>query len=247
MRAITLLLLLSCFVHSPVQAQQTAVQQIGENIQLIRLTENVFVHRSFKVSEEYGRFPSNGLVYIVDSTVVIFDTPSTVKTTTRLLNYLSIEQGYTIKALVVNHFHEDCTAGIDSVQARGIITYGSRKTAALCIAKGVSPPQKKFGKRKTIKLGDQRIKNYFPGPGHSPDNIVSYLPEEKVLFGGCLIKSNGAGRGNTNDAVLGEWSNTVERVQKQFPDASFIVPGHGHHGGRELLEFTAQLFADERE
>ncbi|MGH1433574.1 MAG: subclass B1 metallo-beta-lactamase [Lewinella sp.] len=239
-----LLVLIGCNVV--LHAQQPAVQQIGEDIQLIRLTDNTFIHRSFKVFEGYGRIGSNGLIYMVDSTCVIFDTPVTTKTTVRLLDYLTKEQGFTVQAVVVNHFHEDCTAGLDSVQARGILTYGSKKTVALCEAEGTTAPQKKFGRKKVIKLGDQQIVNYAPGPGHTVDNIVSYLPTEGVLFGGCLIKSLGAGRGNTNDAVVSKWSDTVERVQKKFPEAIHIIPGHGHAGGPELLEFTVELFAEDR-
>lgn len=246
MRKIFTLLLVLTVWNIVLNAQQPAVQQIGEDIQLIRLTDNTFIHRSFKVFEGYGRIGSNGLIYLVDSTCVIFDTPVTTQTTVRLLDYLTKEQGYTVQALVVNHFHEDCTAGLDSVQARGILTYGSKKTVALCIAEGTTAPQKKFGRKKVLKLGGQQIVNYHPGPGHTVDNIVTYLPSEKVLFGGCLIKTMGAGRGNTADADVSKWSDTVERVQKKFPDATHIVPGHGHAGGRDLLEFTVELFAEDR-
>jgi metallo-beta-lactamase class B len=246
MRKIFTLLLTLTVWNIVLHAQQPAVQQIGEDIQLIRLTDNTFIHRSFKVFEGYGRIGSNGLIYLVDSTCVIFDTPVTPKTTVRLLDYLTKEQGYTVQALVVNHFHEDCTAGLDSVQARGILTYGNKKTVALCLAEGTTAPQKKFGRKKVMKLGDQQIINYYPGPGHTVDNIVTYLPTEQVLFGGCLIKSLGAGRGNTADANLAKWSDTVERVQKKFPEASQIVPGHGHAGGRDLLDFTVELFTEDR-
>ncbi|WP_367391215.1 subclass B1 metallo-beta-lactamase [Lewinella sp. LCG006] len=240
------LLLFLMISNVALKAQQPAVQQIGEDIQLIRLTDNTIIHRSFTVFEGYGRVGSNGLIYLVDSTCVIFDTPATAKTTVRLLDYLTKEQGYTVQALVVNHFHEDCTAGLDSVQARGILTYGSKKTVNLCLAEGNTAPQKKFGRKKVLKLGDQQIVNYYPGPAHTVDNIVTYLPSEKVLFGGCMIKSLGAGRGNINDADLGKWSDTVERVQKKFPEVVHVVPGHGHAGGPDLLDFTVEMFAEDR-
>ena len=213
---------------------------------MIRLTENTFIHRSFKVFEEYGRIPSNGLIYVVNGTCVIMDTPVTPRATARLLDHLIQERGLTVRAVVVNHFHEDAIAGIDSVHARGIPTYGSRKTARLCTSEGTTPPRKKFGKRKVLKLGEQEIVNYRPGPGHTEDNIVTYLPDERVLFGGCLVKASGARYGNIEDAVLPKWSDTVEKVMKKFPEADRVIPGHGHAGGRELLEYTIELFAKER-
>ncbi|MEL6656840.1 MAG: subclass B1 metallo-beta-lactamase [Bacteroidota bacterium] len=228
------------------QKKATARQQIGADIQLIPLTENTMIHRSYKVFENFGRVGCNGLIYIADSSIVIFDTPVTEKTTARLLQYLIDESGYTVEAVVINHFHEDCLAGIDSVHARGILTYGSRKTVARCKAEGYTPPQKKFGRKKTLKLGDKTIVNYHPGAAHSSDNIVSYVPSERVLFGGCMLKSNGAGKGNLADASVEDWSNSAEKVRKQFPDAEYLVPGHGHHGGPELLQYTIDLFADDR-
>lgn len=222
------------------------MQQIGQDLQLIPLTENTIIHRSYKVFEEYGRVGCNGLIYIVDSTAIIFDTPVTEKTTSRLLQYLIDESGYAVEAVVINHFHEDCMAGIDSVHARGILTYGSRKTAALCKADGTTPPLKKFGRKKTITIADQRVVNYRPGPAHSPDNIVSYVPSDAVLFGGCMLKAQGAGKGNLADASVEDWSDSIEKARNQFPDAQHLVPGHGHHGGPELFQYTIDLFADDR-
>lgn len=243
-RLLTLLLLVGPYFGA--MAQQTQVQQIGEDIQLIRLTENTFIHRSFKLSEENGRVPSNGLVYIVDSTCVILDMPTTSKATVRLLDYLTKEKGVQVQALVVNHFQEDAGARLDSVQARGVLTYSSRKTAVLFKKAGATVADKKFRKKKVIKLGDQELVNYAPGPGYTVDNIVSYLPAEQVLFGGSLVKAYGVGRGNTADAVLTKWSDTIAKVQKKFPNTVHVVPGRGHSGGPELLSYTAGLFAGQK-
>ena len=228
------------------QNPATAMQQIGADLQLIPLTENTMIHRSYQVFEGYGRVGCNGLIYIVDSSLVIFDTPVTEKTTARLLEYFIDESGYTVDAVVINHFHEDCMAGIDSVHARGILTYGSRKTAARCKAEGTLPPLKKFGRKKTLKIGNKTVVNYHPGAAHTSDNIVSYVPAEQVLFGGCMLKANGAGKGNLADASVEDWSDSAERVQKQFPNAEYLVPGHGHYGGPELLQYTIDLFANDR-
>lgn len=64
---------------------------------------------------------------------------------------------------------------------------------------------------------------YYPGKGHSADNIVVWLPQYKVLFGGCLVKSlDYGGLGSTTDAEV-------------------IVPGHGGWGSIELTEHTLEL------
>jgi metallo-beta-lactamase class B len=62
------------------------------------------------------------------------------------------------------------------------------------------------------------------------------------LFGGCLIKSVGAGKGNLADAHVEAWPASVEKVKSAYPNAKVVVPGHGKHSDRQLLEYTIQLF-----
>jgi glyoxylase-like metal-dependent hydrolase (beta-lactamase superfamily II) len=80
------------------------------------------------------------------------------------------------------------------------------------------------------------------GRGHTVDNIVVWLPQREVLFGGCLVKSTGSkSLGYTEDADLDEWPHTIDRVAGRFPGAKVIVPGHGAPGGHELLVRTKEL------
>jgi len=71
---------------------------------------------------------------------------------------------------------------------------------------------------------------------------VSYIPGEKVLFGGCLIKVLNANKGNLGDGNVREWSNTVSKVKSKFQDAEFVVPGHGKPGDMALFDYTIELF-----
>ena len=236
------------FISVSLSAQKIIpqVRQIGEDIQIVRLNENTYVHRSYKIFESYGRVASNGLIYIVDSMCIIFDTPVTLKTTTYLLDYLQNDLDLNIQAVVVNHFHEDCIAGLDSVHARAIPTYGNKRTIKLCEANGLTAPQNGFGKKKKLKIGEQTAILYYPGAAHTFDNIVAYIPAEKTLFGGCMLKQNNATKGNLADADTEKWSKTVTKVKKKFDDATIFIPGHGHHGGVELIDYTIQLFSNEK-
>lgn len=225
------------------QKRQAQVRQIGEDIQIMRLSEHAYIHRSYKVFEPYGRVASNGLIYIVDSLCIVFDTPVTLKTTTYLLDYLQKDLDLQVKAIVVNHFHEDCIAGLDSFHARSIPSYGNKRTIKLCEADGTTAPQNGFGKSENLKIGDQTVALYYPGAAHSSDNIVAYIPAEKILFGGCMLKPNGGQKGNLNDADVLKWSKSVSKVKKRFSDATLFIPGHGHHGGVELVDYTIKLFS----
>jgi metallo-beta-lactamase class B len=44
------------------------------------------------------------------------------------------------------------------------------------------------------------------------------------------------------DANIAQWSNTVERIKEQYPNIKIVIPGHGAIGGKDLLDYTIQLF-----
>jgi hypothetical protein len=52
------------------------------------------------------------------------------------------------------------------------------------------------------------------------------------------------GLGNPADAVVKEWSQTIQKVVEKFPDAKIVIPGHGQIGGKELLTHTQKLLSE---
>lgn len=91
-------------------------------------------------------------------------------------------------------------------------------------------------------MGDKETITKFFGEGHTKDNVVGYFPSENILFGGCLLKELKASKGYLGDANISAWSNTVEKVKREYPDVKIIVPGHGKYGNHELLDYTIKLF-----
>lgn len=78
--------------------------------------------------------------------------------------------------------------------------------------------------RRAMVLG---FEVFFPGPGHAPNNVVLWFPDQQILFGGCLIKSASADSlGFTGDADLRAWPEAVRRVAARYRPA-LVVPGHG--------------------
>jgi metallo-beta-lactamase class B len=105
-------------------------------------------------------------------------------------------------------------------------------------------PKNSFQDSLILKVGNESSSAVFFGEGHTKDNVVGYFPVDDVLFGGCLIKELDASKGFLGDATLAEWSNTVERIKKQYPNLKIVVPGHGQHGDKKLLDYTIKLFKD---
>ncbi len=87
---------------------------------------------------------------------------------------------------------------------------------------------------------------FFPGPCHTRDNILVWLPHQRVLFGGCFVKSVTADSlGNVEDAALRDWPASLGRVRAAYPSPSMVIPGHGTIHG-ESLAATQSLLGNDR-
>ena len=107
---------------------------------------------------------------------------------------------------------------------------------------GLPVPQNGFDKYMELEVGNEKVYIEFFGEGHTCDNIVGYFQVDDIMFGGCLIKETGAGKGNLAEANVEEWSETVRKVKMNYPKVKKIIVGHGKSGGIELLEYTIKLF-----
>ena len=210
-------------------------------IAFYKLKKNVYAHISFLQTQTWGKVGCNGMVYIHKNKAYIFDTPANNDASEFLIKILE-DKNITIEGVIVNHFHNDCLGGLEAFHKRGIKSYATVKTIELARKDSVTIPKIGFKEKLTLRVGKREIINQYLGEAHTKDNIVSYLPSEKVLFGGCMAKEMNAGKGFLGDANEKEWSNTIRKVKSTFPDLEKVIPGHGKVGGPELLDFTIELF-----
>lgn len=221
MRNLILVLLLQCCFVSMGNAQTDSAK-----LKITRLTDNTFVYTT------YGRFagtlfPSNSLYFVTNDGVVLIDTPWDSLQCQPLLDSIGARHHKKVVLCISTHFHADRTAGLKFLREKGINTYTSKKTFDLCRERNEHQSQFYFQKDTTFRVGGQKIETFYPGEGHSPDNIVIWLPKEKVLYGGCLIKStDGDGLGNLSDANVKAWTPTMQKLAKKYPNPLFIIPGH---------------------
>ena len=59
-----------------------------------------------------------------------------------------------------------------------------------------------------------------------------------------MLKSLKSGKGNLADAVVEEWDDTIQKVKNSYSDLKIAIPGHGKHGGMDLLDYTIEMFDD---
>lgn len=213
-----------------------------EGLEVYAIDEHLSRHVSYIPLSDGSLFPCNGLLWRVENEVWVFDTPVSDSISDKLLIWLEDSLNLKVRGVVCHHFHEDCLGGLTAFDARHIPSYAEEQTKYFAEERGMPQPQFTFKGSMILILQDQQAICAFPGPGHSPDNIVSYFPNSRALFGGCLVKSMDAPKGYLGDAVLEAWPETIETVEKEFRDIQCVIPGHGKIGGPELLSYTKELF-----
>ena len=235
------LLLITVFIFI---TSKTLAQEVykSDELTIVKLAESTFQHITYLETEDYGTVACNGMIVINGNEAAVFDTPSNDEVSEELIKWIENEQKATIKGVVINHAHIDCLGGLKAFHDRSIPSYSSKKTINKALIDKVETPLNGFDKEQKIKVGKETIINLYPGEAHTAGNIVSYVKKDEVLFGGCMLKAMNAKQGNTADANLEEWSNTIKVVKKEFKALKIAIPGHGKVGGMELLDYTAALF-----
>jgi metallo-beta-lactamase class B len=240
MRILTLfifLLVLQCRVQAqPVPKPKLVVTS---------LTDRVYVHTTYGVYQN-NSIPSNGLIIRTSDGVVLIDTgwdsDGNTDNTRQLLRWVADSLRQPIRFCIVTHAHEDRVGGINELRKAGIRVISTPLTARKSVKLGYEAPEGILPADTTFTVGQEPIRCYFPGEGHTSDNIVVWLPNQQILHGGCFVKSVAAfGMGNIADANLNEWANSVRRVMSKFGTAKIVVPGHEEWGDTRSLEHTLKL------
>ena len=209
---------------------------------ITQIAKNSFEHTSFKQTNDFGYVPCNGLIVRNSNEIVVFDTPTNDKSSEELIKWVKGTLHCKINAIIPTHFHDDCLGGLKAFDDNDIPSYAYFKTIELAKENNYVVPKNSFKDSLILKVGKEHIVAKFFGEGHTKDNVVGYFPSENIMFGGCLIKELEAGKGYLGDANVAQWSSTVEKVKKQYPNVKTVVPGHGEYGNKKLLDYTIKLF-----
>jgi len=214
---------------------------VGLSIQALR--PGVWLHVSWMTLANGRRFPANGLIVRDGDELILVDTAWGADNTTDLLALIESELGLPVSTAIVTHFHDDSMGGTGVLRDRGIAVVGGPLTRTLS---GDGPlPDAIAGLDTVHAVALGNIEIFYPGPGHSEDNLVVWVPGAKVLFGSCAVRSpTFPGRGNTADADLENWPVAIARVRDRYRDVELVVPGHGAPGDAALLSHTIELFSE---
>lgn len=254
-RGAWLLLVLACGCATPreLKTEDVRVERIvlTPTFELARLADNLWVHTTYKELTGFGAVPSNGLMLATADGVVLIDTPWTPAATRTLLDWVSTRLGKPVTDVIVTHSHDDRTGGIAELSPTTKL-HALALTSKLAADQGVAFNADALAEPEAqLTLSGAPVTVFSPGAGHAPDNVVVWLPEHRLLFGGCFIKSAAAeDLGNVADANLSSWDVSLKKLRAWVGAAEtsetrarplVVVPGHGGLGGTALIVHTQEL------
>jgi glyoxylase-like metal-dependent hydrolase (beta-lactamase superfamily II) len=188
--------------------------------------------------------PNAGFVVTTDGVVVI-DALASPRQGEQLLRTIRRVTDRPIVWLVLTHHHPDHHFGAVVLRKAGarVIAHPDKRVLAseagenALIADWVrvvgldamrgfefaDTPDRPVTASDTLRLGGKIIVITHPGPGHSPGDLMVWLPEERVLFAGDVLVEDGV------SMVVDGNSSELLRVLDMVTGmgARVVVPGHG--------------------
>ncbi len=235
MNIIKSFILISAFFFSLPSWSQT------KRLDIRHLTGNFYVYITYN-DFKGTLYPANSMYVVTKDGVVMIDTPWDESQMLPLLDSIERKHHKKVVMSISTHFHADRTAGLNILRAKGIKTYSSVKTWELCKKFKEQAAEYHFTKDTTFNVGEYTFKTYYPGEGHAPDNIMVSFDKDKVLYGGCFVKSTESEDvGNLSDANPIEWENSLARAIRKYPAPKYVIPGHLSWESNKTMQHTLEL------
>ena len=216
-------------------------QAKNAKLKIAPLTGNFYIYTTYNTYQD-SQVPANGMYLVTKNGVVLFDTPWDTTQFQPLLDSIKLKHNKNVVLCFATHWHSDKTAGLEYYKQQGIRTYTTVRTDSLSKKNNKKRAEFLMTKDTTFKIGKYSFEVYYPGQGHTADNIVAWFNKEKILYGGCLIKGVDAENlGYLGDANLFEYETTLKKVQKKFPNPRYIVISHSNWMSINSLKHSIKL------
>ncbi len=189
-------------------------------------------------------FISNAGFVVTPNGVVVIDALGSPELARRLIAQIRKVTPKPLNTVIVTHYHADHVYGLQVFKEAGarIVAheasgeYLNSDTARLRLEASrqelfpwvdekthLLPPDEPINGAKKLMVGGVNFELIPVGPSHTPDDLVIWLPQSKVLFAGDLVFRNRIPFVGQADSR--QWIKSLNTLLK-FP-AKVMVPGHG--------------------
>lgn len=207
------------------------MERIGPTVWVKGLAPGVWITCFTFDTPDLGHVPCNGLIIAGASGSTIIDTGVNRDQGALLLAAAKRLTSQPVTQAIATHFHGDRTGGTEAMRAANIPVFAHPYSVGLAQAYAAPVPQPVKGLEKgPVRLGPVEL--FFPGAGHTRDNIAVWHHESGTLFGGCLLRATtDNGVGSLADADIEAYPGTLDRLAARYPGRRFTIPGHGTIAG----------------
>lgn len=211
------------------------MERLGPSVWVKLLAPEVWITSFTFDTPDLGWVPCNGMIVGDPAGATIIDTGNTYAQGALILEAAKRLTGKPAKQAVATHSHGDRTGGIAAMRAERVPVFAHPFSVGLALTYGERVPEPVQGLEKgPVALGPVEL--FYPGAGHTRDNITVWHQASGTLFGGCLLRATTDNQiGSLGDADIDAYPVTLERLAKRYPDRRFVIPGHGSAAGDGLV------------
>jgi metallo-beta-lactamase class B len=210
-------------------------------LKISHLTGDFYIYTTYNTYEG-NKIPANGMYLVTENGVALFDTPWDTTQFQPLLDSIKLKHIKDVTICIATHWHSDRTDGLEYYKQKGIKTYTTKLTDDLSKKNNKKRAEYLIEKDTIFNIGQYSFETYYPGQGHTEDNIVLWFNKEKVLYGGCLIKGAEAKNlGYLGDGNVFEYETTLKNVRKKYPNPKYIIVSHHNWNNINSLKHSIKM------
>lgn len=210
-------------------------------LKISHLTGDFYIYTTYNTYED-DLLPANGMYFLTTEGAVLFDTPWDTTQFQPLLDSIKLKHNQEVILCIATHWHSDRTEGLEYYKNLGIKTYTTALTDELSQKNGKKRAEYLMGKDTLFTVGNHAFECYYPGEGHTADNIVIWFDKEKILYGGCLIKGVDAKNlGYLGDANVLQYYATLKKVEQKCLNPEFTIVSHSDWKNNHSLKHSIKL------
>lgn len=245
-------LLMALILHSKVDAEPlNATNMIARHV-----SPNVwYVQGNTALGTiENHNFISNSAFVVTANSVVVIDALGSPKLAEQLLRVIGSITPKPVSHVIVTHYHADHIYGLQtfkSIGAKIIAQYEAKnyiesQTAQLRLQASkkdlapwvddqthITPADLWIDQEKNLSVGGVNFLIKHVGPAHTPEDLIVYVPSEKVLMTGDLVFTGRIPYVGQSDSK--NWINALDTLLQY--DVKYALPGHGQMSTDPKVDF----------